>query len=171
MATKTRDVHTAPPKDHQCKLTTWKHWVRQTDLIPEEEIGEIDLEGFDLVIDCVHMRTIVRSMNGEPHTFIGPIKGIEGKPWGLLMRLLKKPGRFSSPYEIGYMGDPVDSFFVKDNVQQYATKLKKHLFKEKKGEKSRFLFSSSRPYKLAFNGELNFCLIEPDGDSTADPLL
>jgi hypothetical protein len=160
-----------PPKNNQCKVITWQHWVRQTDLIPEEKISEINPEDFDLFIDRVHMRTIVHSTNGKQHTFVGPIKGVEGKPLGLLMKLLKKPGKFSSPYEIGYTGDYDDSYFIKDNVLQYARKLNKYLFKKKKGHKSRFLPSSRRPYKLAFNGELNFCLIEPDVDSGTDPFV
>ncbi|MFC1604023.1 hypothetical protein ACFL5F_03255 [Planctomycetota bacterium] len=171
MQTKTKENKVVPGKNGQCKVSIWNNWILQKDMISEEKTGEINSDGFDLFIDRVHKRIIVRLANGKSCKFIGPIKKIEGRPLGLLMKLLKRPGKFMTPYEIGYIGDYIESYFINDNIQQYVRKLRKYLFKKKKACKPRFIRTNHQPYSIAFNGDLSFCLIEQDGDCSTDPFL
>jgi hypothetical protein len=171
MQTRIKENKVLPGKNSQCKLSIWNNWILQKNIISEEKTGEINPDGFDLFIDRDHMRTIVRLANGKSCKFIGPIEKIEGRPFGLLMKLLKRPGKFMTPYEIGYIGDYIESYFVKDNIQQYVRKLRKYLFKDKKGCKPRFILTDCQPYSIAFNGDLSFCLIEQDGERSVDPFL
>jgi len=57
---------------------------------------------------------------------------------------------------------------VKDNIIQYVARLRTRLFEEN-GNRPHFLLTVSRPYKVAFNGDVDFCLVEPWRNENTDP--
>ena len=143
----------------QCKIIKGKNGNVQIEVISEEEALKICLGNYDIVVDRVRMKAFIKIANGKIEEFNGPIKYVDGKPLGLLKKLMQRLSIFLTPYEIGNIGEYDVSYFIKDNLIQYTSKLRNHLFGK---ESPKFIQTASRPYRLALNGNISFCWIEPD---------
>ena len=125
-----------------------------------EEIEAERPDDYDLLIDCPHARTAVRSKDGKLTVYEGNIKGIGPIKMSLLKKLiLAKPGRAMRPYEIGSFGAQIDSHYVKACLIPYVSCLRKRLFGET-DQHPRFLLTRTGPYTITLNGKLNYCLID-----------
>ena len=119
---------------------------------------KIDPDKYDLFVDRVRMETHVKLDSGKTKKFNGQIQKVDGKPLGLLKKLMMRPARFLTPYEIGNIGEYCESYFISDNIAQYVVKLRKYLFM---GKGSRIIKTVSRSYRIALSGDISFCWIEP----------
>ena len=148
----------------KCKVISFKKGIHKIEVVPEEEAFKFKTNNYHIFIDEVRMKVIIKLTKGKQKKFNGKIERVDGMPLGLLKKLMMRPGVFLTPYEIGNTGEHIDSYFIKDNIIQYVAKLRKYLFYES-GRKHKFICTSSRPYKIALNGDINFCWIERYHDS------
>lgn len=155
-------------KKPKCKVLRGKNSSSQIETMSEEEASKINPDNYDFYRDEGRMETHVKRKNGKTTKFNGKLEKVDGRPLGLLKKLMMRPGRFLIPYEIGNTGEYCESYFIKDNIVQYVSKLRKHLFVENGFE---IIKTTSRPYKVALNGDISFCWIEPFIDDSDEPVL
>jgi hypothetical protein len=148
-----------PNPKPQCLVIKGGNGNSQIDIVPEEEALKIDSKKFCMFFDRVRMKTVIR-IGKETIEFDGPIQMVDGKPLGLLKKLMMtRPGKYHTSYDIGNIGEYDESFFISDNLIQYSAKLRKHLL-GKNGHK--VIKTASKPYRLALSGDISFCWIEPE---------
>jgi len=148
-----------------CRQLLYRNWVSQETLVPEAEIVRGKYDGLDVHLDLAHMDVAVRMADGSIYRPGRDLVGIKGLPLCLLLKLMRCPGLFKTPYDIGNMPPYHESHFINENIVQYVARLRRNLFHEDKNHE-RFLLTLRDPYRVAFNGELSFCLIEPAAELT-----
>lgn len=142
----------------QCRVIKGKDGNMKIEVVSEEDALKICHKNYNITVDRLRMKVFVKIGNEKVKEFNGQLKYIDGKPLGLLKKLMQRPGRFLTHHEIGNIGEYDVSYFIRDNLIQYSTKLRKHLFG--KGD-SNIIQTASRPYRLALSGDVSFCWIEP----------
>jgi hypothetical protein len=125
--------------------------------VPEDQALGIDPGDFNVYVNKVKMTIRISLENQKPVELDDQVKGLYGKPIVLLKKLMMKPDRFLAPYDIGNIGEYDESFFVRDNLQQYSRKLRKILF-GKSGHK--IIQTARKPYRLCLTGDISYCFIE-----------
>lgn len=156
------------PGVYYCHQLLCRTGARQETLLPESEIVRGRYDGLDFYLDLAHMDVAVRMPDGSMCRPDRNLIGIKGQPLCVLRKLMRRPGVFNAPYEIGTMPPYHDSHFINENIVQYVARLRRNLFHEDK-DHGRFLLTLRDPYRVAFNGELSFCLVEPAGDPEVTP--
>lgn len=145
------------------KVTTYRNGKREVAILSEEQASELATSGFDLVVDRPHMQAVVRRNNGEILRHEGPLKGLGTNAWAFLLKLLRFPGRYLRPNEVGKLPPEIIAHYIKDNGIAYVARLRKHLFREE-GRVAHFLLTTT-PFAVAFNRVASYCLIErPETD-------
>ncbi len=145
------------------KVTTWQNGNREVTMMTEEELAGLKRRKFDACFDFVHGCSYVRKRSGKLIIHDGTLRGHESSDTALLLKLMKFPGRGLRPYEIGRLDPQYDSHYIKDCVIQVVRRLRVNVFGES-GKKPYFLLTQTKPYAMAYNGKLSFCLIQrPDG--------
>lgn len=142
----------------QCRVIKGKNGNVQIEIVPEEDALKICPKSYNITVDRLRMKIFVKIGNEKGKEFNGQIKHIDGKPLGLLRKLIQRPARFMTPYEIGNIGEYDVSYFIRDNLIQYSTKLRKHFFGR---DGIKIIQTASRPYRLALSSDISFCWIEP----------
>ena len=118
-----------------------------------------DPDEFDLYMDLVHSCIRVRKADRAVVIHRGRVKGIGPERFAMQRKLMRYPGRYLSPYELGRMNPQVISHYVKGCVIATTAKLRKHLFGEN-GRNPYFLLTTE-PLRVAYNGDLTYVIIEP----------
>lgn len=151
------------PSVYYCRQLLYRNRVGQETFVPESEIVRRRYDGLDFFLDVVHMKVAVRMADGSLYEPDRNLVGIKRQPLSVLLKLARCPGLFRTPYEIGNMQPYHHSHFINENIVQYVARLRRNLFHEDK-DHERFLLTLRDPYRVAFNGDLDFCLIEPAAD-------
>ena len=140
------------------KVTIYQKTQPKTSLMTHQEADVLDREKFDLYMDNVRMKIVVRKKNGRIHTITGSVEGIGPRAMSFARKSMRYPGIFLLPYEIGSLNPQYDSHYIDDCITQYVARLRKNLFRES-GEEPWFLLNGgSRQY--AFNADRSYCIIE-----------
>ena len=150
-------------EEPQCRVTTYKGKVMKKDVITDQEANRLKPAGFNLFIDRVHMKVSIEADDGKPLEVDQNLNGVKGQPLSVLLKLLRHPNRYMPPHEIGKIPPHNDSHYINENIIQYVAKLRKNLFNED-ADNANFILTHTNPYRVAFNGELSFCLIESVSD-------
>ena len=153
------------PGAYYCRRLLYRNRARQETFVPESEICRHGYDGLDFLLDVVHMDIAVRMPDGSICEPDRNLVGIKGQPLGVLRKLARRPGLFNTPHDIGNTPPYHNSHFISENIVQYVARLRRNLFHEDKNNE-RFLLTLRDPYRVAFNGDLNFCLIEPAAELT-----
>jgi len=148
-----------------CRLVESRDEVAKTTLLPVTQARLYQPDGLDCFVDLVHMRLRVRRTDGHAYEPDKGLIGIKGHPLCVLQKVMRCPGVFWRVREIAQMPPYHDSHFINENIVQYVARLRRNLFCEDKNHE-RFLLTLRDPYRVAFNGELSFCLIEPVAELT-----
>lgn len=144
----------------RCRQLLYRNWASQEALVPESEIVRDRHDDLDFYMDLARMDIAVQMADGSIYEPDRNLVGIKGLPLALLLKLMRCPGLFKTPYDIGNMPPYHDSHCINENIVQYVARLRRNLFHEDKNHE-RFLLTLRDPYRVAFSGDLSFCLIEP----------
>ncbi len=149
-----------PSSQPTCLCHTWVDHKWSKRQISEREALGIDPSTYNIFLDIVHNRYRVKPQNGKLREIDPRLPGVLGQPFSLLLKLVRFPGLFMSPHDIGKMPPENDSHYIKDNIIQYVAKLRKHLFSESAAD-ARFILTSVKPYRVAISADITMCVIEP----------
>jgi hypothetical protein len=153
------------PGVYYCRQLLYRDRKNQETVVPESEVVR-QYDGLHLYLDLAHMDIAVRMVDGSIYEPDRHLVGINGQPLCVLCKWMRRPGIFSTPYETGKLPPYHNSHFVNENIVQYVARLRRNLFREDK-DHERFLLTLGNPYRVAFNGKLSFCLIEPATEFTS----
>jgi len=151
-------------KAFYCRRILNRNRVKTTIVISEAKARLYKPDGLDCFVDLVHMRLRVRRSDGHVYEPDKGLTGIKGHPLCVLQKVMRCPGVFWRVREIAQMPPYHESHFINENIVQYVARLRRNLFQEDKD--GRFILTLRDPYRVAFNGELSFCLIEPAAELT-----
>lgn len=143
--------------DFACHQVIYRDGVKQESLLPESEVIR-NYDGLDFYVNLAHMELGVLMADGSIFTPDRALAGIKGHPLTVLCKVMRRPGLYHTPYEIGNLPPYHDSHFINANIVQYIAKLRRNLFREY--GLPRHLLTLRDPYRVAVNGELDFLLIE-----------
>ena len=140
------------------KVTIYQNRQKQISMMTEEQIPGLDPNNFGLFIDLLHRLIVVHKPNGDEIRHEEDFAGLSWDRLSLLFKLMRVPGRYRVPYEIGRMDPQITSHYIKSRVISTLSQIKRLLFHEPKGTKSHFLLVKT-PFEVAYNKEVSYCLI------------
>ena len=85
-----------PQSIPKCKVISLKNDNHKIEVIPEDQAFKLKAHDYNIYINRVNMKTYIKLSNGKPIKYHGPIEKIDGKPLGLLKKLILRPDVYLS---------------------------------------------------------------------------
>jgi len=148
------------PANWLLKVTSSKKKKYNVKTTTGARFRELDLSKYDAVVDLVHCEFRFRTKTGKVIPYKGKIPGL-GPRRGLavLLALLRRPGRFFTPYELR-CESKIYRLQFPANVIAAVAKIRTAL--EESGAAQWFILTTS-PLAVAWNADRSFLLVERAG--------
>lgn len=144
-------------------VVTYTEGKLTKECIHEDEVRSMEPSNFSFFWNRVHGIIVVHRSNGLVGFHRGKVQGVGMVKFALLRKLLRHPGRYLYPSEIGNMKPEIDSHFIRDSLVGMVAVLRKHLFQES-ADNAEFILTTA-PFRTAWSGDKSFRVIEwPDGE-------